>query len=108
MGKYKNYTPARKRYHNWRVSAHGKQYFQQMFENTKGICQRCGDKMIFSFEKFEDPKKATFDHIIPLVLNPEHSTKNLIMVCHECNQMKGHNYGSHTPSNKEILLMKQS
>jgi 5-methylcytosine-specific restriction endonuclease McrA len=60
---------------------------QRVFERDKWRCQLCRCKVKRTQEW--DPRQATIDHIIPIVLGGEHKYANVQTACMECNSRKG-------------------
>lgn len=97
MGKYTNktynleYYRSRKRYNEWRKTLGAWQLLAKMYREVEGKCPDCKLEMILPEYKVysEHPRKATFDHIIPLSITKKNDKNNLTIKCHDCNCKKG-------------------
>ena len=65
------------------MSAKRKQAKVQMLKD------RDGDRCWFCWREFNDERRRTLDHMIPVSAEGTNAIENLVLSCEECNQIKG-------------------
>lgn len=98
----KRIIPGRKDYEKWLKSGEARHLFQKLFDEVKGVCMCCGNKM--EIDK-TSATNATFDHMIPLTMIKKHTLDNLRVICKTCNHRKS-DYVGLNQKDKDYILKK--
>ena len=92
MQKYSKYERAKKSYSRWRNRGEGRAFIAILFSMNEGKCPRCGVPMFLAFDEkmnLFSSRRATLDHVVPLIETQTHDKNNLAICCSGCNRDKG-------------------